>query len=428
MKKTLVFPRLHKLIHPPKINFGIFKPVIRISEKKKIKTINFKKSPAEIEERPKFEKKNHILKENYSYIEEKNSFGNKESNKYKIKPKNLYDRLVLEKLKPYKMRKDSDSSSSSLNSEEKKLNIATINKIKIFSDNEETTFYTNNKASLLGRNVEKILQTDINDRKGKESKNNYLKNRSDVRFMKYKGEKERAEGFLEELVKKKQYFFNKNFINNNIFKNINEGIYLKELIEEMNKKKEEIPLYLYEDDSYLQNIIEKTPFNYIIENYDKEQYFYNRNQEILPEVVDYHNYLRYFANMYNSLGGKLSLDELYDEEIYIKNKKIKDEEEKIRENKMIKKMIKNRKLKEKMIETYQKALQNKIGLKKNSMELPNDYSYLDCPEFYENPKRKGLFIEKKQALNSNINKKKHKNKRTKSLYNRYFKNKFKTYN
>ena len=154
MKRTLIFPRLHKGSHLPKINFGIFKPVIRISGKKN-KSINFKKTPEQIEQRPKYEPKNHILKENYSYIEEKNSFRNKELNLYKIKPKNLYNKLVLEKLKPYKKPNDIDSSSSSLNSEEKKLNKATINKIKILSDNDESTFFTNKKSSLIEKNSEK---------------------------------------------------------------------------------------------------------------------------------------------------------------------------------------------------------------------------------------------------------------------------------
>ena len=55
-----------------------------------------------------------------------------------------------------------------------------------------------------------------------------------------------------------------------------------------------------------------------------------------------------------------------------------------------------------------------------------DNSYLDCPELYERPKRKNIEAGELRLLyNEQKIKNKNKNKRTKSMYNKFFKNKFK---
>lgn len=534
MKKTLIFPRLHKVPKPPRINFGIFKPVTRIGKKNKFQSV--KKSQEKPEQRPKYEEKNHILKENYSYVEEKNSFINKskDPNILMIKPKKLYDRLVLDKLKPNYSMGDNNSLNSSYNSEEKKLNKATINKIRIFSDyNDDSTFFTNKNVSSIEKKYGGKKSKKPKDKKLK--KDDY-KNRNNVHFMNTKDNREIAEEYLEKLVNKNDYYFERDFIDKNIFNFIDKELFMQRLLYEMNKKYEEIPLYLYEDDLYFQSIFEETAFKVVLENLEKNKYLYDRKQVILPQVVDYHNYLRDFTNMYNAIGGELYLDELYDEEIYINNKKLIDEEEKIRENKRIKNIIKNKKLtllsekfknylkknqrlsksfninKEKnskfneslnnnnnsFYESYlniiPKVVKNrkkfnlkygnlknrrskKLSLEKSelisiermvggrirteqnkgrilfnddefetknykrkirkSSSLFKDYKYkwnnnensfLDCPELYERPKRKNLINDEIKGLfNENKVDKKKKNKRTKSMYNKYFRNKFKLY-
>jgi hypothetical protein len=287
----------------------------------------------------------------------------------------------------------------------------------------------------------------------------------------------------------------------------------------------------------------------MVEDLEKNQYFYNKNEMVLPQVIDYHNYLRDFANMYNSIGGKISLDELYEEEIYIKNRNIQDELEKQKENQRIKKIIKNKKvsvLSEKFKDYMQKnqlrlsnknvkrlkdknkknkskkkskSTENEIGstsisntqnysniitkviennnntrlenfrkqkskilslektelmsiqkmigrhirtsenkeslldndpnqdintfefnknnkhkfkdipplLKENKYNFyDNDNSYLDCPDLYEKPKGNNIIKEELRLLNNEQkSKNKKKNKRTKSMYNKFFKNKFK---
>lgn len=534
MKRTLIFPRLHKMAKPPKINFGIFKPVTSTSTIKKKKPLNLTKTPKKKE--LKKEPKSDIFKENYSYKEDTIfSFKNKDSLLF-TKPKNLYDRLVLEKLKPNKTS-EKDSSSSSYNSEEKKINGTTINKIKIFSDHDMDTFISNKYSFLNNNKLANQITNNEKDNKNMDIKKN-------IQFMPVKDNKEGAEKYIKELINKNNYFFEKNFINKNIFNNINKELFMKRLIEEMNKKKEEIPFYLYEDDVYMLDIFEQTAFKLILENLEKNQYYYNKNEIILPQVIDYHNYLRDFANMYNSIGGNISLDELYNEEIYIQNRNIQDEIEKQKESKMIKKIIKNKKisvLSEKFKDYIQKnkrpipnkisknntnttkyndvesntvvskdenysdiiskVLQNKkkfntklenfkkkrskimslektelISIQKmigghlrttenkenildndanillefnknnklkyknyrNYNEIPpllkdlksnfydNDNSYLDCPELYERPKRKNIVAGELRLLyNEQKIKNKNKNKRSKSMYNKFFKNKFK---
>ena len=541
MKKTLIFPRLHKVSKFPRINFGIFKPVTRISGKKN-KSAS-KKLPEKIYKRPFYEKIPNILDENYTYLEEKNSIKNNPPDNLIIKPKNLYDRLVNDKLKPKKLDK-SDSSNSSYNSEEKKINKGKINKIKIFFDyNEESTFYSgeNNSLPNNNNNISKIPKLNQKNKieKDKNEDNNNLKNKKNTPFMKIKDNNEKIEEFLENLVKKKEQFFQKNFINKYIFNNINKEIFLEKLIEQMNKSDDFIPLYLYEDDSFFEEIALKI----ILEEIEKNELYYNRNELILPEIVDYHKFLRDFVDYYNSLGGKLALDELYGEEIYIKNKNLKDEQQKIEENKKIKNIIKNKKLLilsekfknylqknnrrlsaftkannnkneklsklnktsgnntsnfienytniiskviknrknfNKKFEKYKKKRSKKLSLgnselisiqkmigghlrstgkhkfllnedtiyddeyiynkkikkfnmnessKLNNLKYKwynNEYSYLDCPELYERPDRKKFKIEEIQGLiKERKRNKKNKNKRAKSMYNKFFHNKFK---
>ena len=539
MKKTLIFPRLHKIPRPPRINFGIFKPVTRISGKKS-KSVHIKKSQEKADQRPKYEEKNYILKENYSFVEAQNSYRkSKEQNIFILKPKNLYDKLVLEKLKPNFEKGDNDSSSSNYNFEEKKINENKINKIKIFPNcNDKTTFFTkknsasneykskNDKKSEIKRKIKKKI----------EKKNSIYRN--NVQFINTKDNKRLAEKYLEEIVHKNEFFFEKDFIDKNIFNYINKEIFIQRLLFEMNKKKEEIPLYLYEDDSYIQELFEEITFDIILDNLDRNRYLPNRNQVIFPEIVNYHNYLNDFINMYNSIGGKLYLDELYNDDIYIKNKSIKEEEEEIiKENKKIKNIIKSKKLKilsekfknylkkkekklstisntksennskeietsfnskisfkenylniisnvlknrkkfylkygnnkyrrikklsieqselisiEKMLGGRLRISQNKEGIfqnddkfeinkhkKRNKKPISilkdskykwytNEYSFLDCPDFYEKPKRKNIFVEEINGLifENKINNKK-RDKNNKSIYNKFFKNKFKLY-
>ena len=534
MKKTLIFPRLHKIPKPPRINFGIFKPVTRIAKKKK-KSIDIKKSQDKAEQRPKFKEENHILKENYIYIEQQNSFRNKlkHPNESVIpKPNYLYDKLVSEKLKPNDTEIENDSYSiSNYNSEEKKINKNTINKIELFSDyDDESTFLTRKISSSIDKKSKKEKKMKKSETKKKREK------RNNVRFINTKDNKEIAEKYLEELINKKINFFEKSFIDENIFNNVNKKIFMKRLLYEIDQKKEEIPLYLYEDDSYFQDLLKEISFNIFVEILEENEYFYNRNQVVLPEIVDYHNYLRDFTNMYNSIGGELYLEELYNDDIYIKNKNIKEEEEKIKENKRIKNIIKNKKLKilsekfknylknkkpsstsnifqkdlkgnessfdskssfkenylniiskvlknkkkfslkygnnqirrnkkiskeqselitiEKMVGGRLHTAQNKIEVSQNDEDFEinidkktikkptsilknsmakwynNEYSFLDYPDFYEKPKRKNIIFEEiKGFLGENkINNNSKRNKKSKSVYNKYFQNKFNLYN
>ena len=327
MKKILIFPRLHKIPHPPKVNFGIFKQISHLPTVKKNKSVKFK-NPEKKSETPK-EKKKDILKEDYSYVEETTfSFKNKDS-LLKTKPKNLYERLVLEKMKPNKTFDNNNSSSSSSDLEEKKINETTINKIKIFPDYETTI---SNKYYPL---INKL------DEQKKEKKD--LKNEKKVQFMLIKEDKENIQQFLDRLIEERSFLFKKNFIPEYIFHNINEEVFIQKLNEEMNKKKEEIPFYLYEDDEYLKGIFDETSIKIILEELEKNKYLYNRNEVILPQVIDYHNYLKEFGNMYNSIGGKISLDDLYNKEIYNQNQKEKEQKERQKEKQLIENIIQNKK-------------------------------------------------------------------------------------
>ncbi len=536
---------MHKMAKYPKINFGIFKPVTSISigvKKKKKKPLNLTKTPEK--KKPLQEQRSDIFKENYSYKEETLfSFKNKDSLLF-TKPKNLYDRLVLEKLKPNKIE-DVDSSSSSYNSEEKKINGTTINKIKIFSDHNDTDTLLSKYPFLYNTKIKKQNQDQGNINSDQKNINNNITGKKEVQFMPVKDNKEGAEKYVKELINKNNYFFEKNFINKHVFNNINKDIFMKRLIEEMNEKNEEIPFYLYEDDTYLLDIFEQTAFKLMVENLEKNQYLYEKNENVLPQVIEYHKYLKDFANMYNSIGGNISLDELYEEDIYIKNRNIQDELEKEKENKMIKNIIKNKKVSvlsekfknymqknqkklsikktskekeknksknkknkskyseigstsisntqdysniipkviennnntklesakkkrtkilslektelksiEKMIGRHIRTSENKESLldneqdintfefnKKNKLKYKNippllkdykynyydnDNSYLDCPDLYERPKGNKIIKEELRILNEEQKiKNKKKNKRTKSMYNKFFKNKFK---
>ena len=275
-----------------------------------------------------------------------------------------------------------------------------------------------------------------------------------------------------------------------------------------------------------------------LDELEKNQRIYNKN-EILPKVIDYHYNLKEFVNNYKSIGGDLSLDDLYNKEIYIKNKNEKEEQERLKENKMIKNIVKNKKLLilsekfkdylnknkkkelvfnqsninnsklnetsenstsfnenytniisqvinnrkkfslkygnlkkkknkrlslektellsiEKMIGGRLRTTENKGSIfydednidilknfsKKKSKKIVNrpssilkdfkykwynnDFPYLDCPEFYEKEEKKKLIIDEiKGLINEHKMNNKNKKKRTKSLYNKFFRNKFK---
>ena len=294
MKKTLIFPRLHKIPHPQKVNFGIFKPIKNASSGiKKNKSVNFKK-PIQKKE-SNHTQKSDILKENYSYIEETTfSFKNKDSILY-AKPKNLYERLVLEKMKSNKSYIKNFSSDSSSDSEEKKINETTINKIKIFPD--YSTTISHNYSTLISNQLkEKELMEKINERKKKK--------KFDIKFMQMR----------------------------------DKDLFIQKLNEEVEKKKEEIPYYLYEDDEYIKDIFEKIAFKLILEELERKQYFYNTNEEILPLIIDYHTYLKDIRNMLNSIGEKVSLDELYNKDVYVENEMYNDPEEEKKQIKLIEKI------------------------------------------------------------------------------------------
>ena len=330
MKKTLIFPRLHKIPHPQKVNFGIFKPIKNASSGiKKNKSVNFKK-PIQKKESSNTQKSD-ILKENYSYIEETTfSFKNKDSILF-TKPKNLYERLVLEKMKSNKSYINNFSSNSSSDSEEKKINETTINKIKIFPD--YSTTISNNYSTLIANQLkEKELMERINERKKKK--------KFDIKFMKMRENKENIEKFLEKIIGKIGHLFDKNYISEILFDNIDKDLFIQKLNEEVEKKKEEIPYYLYEDDEYMKDIFEKIAFKLILEELERKQYFYNTNEAILPLIIDYHTYLKDIRNMLNSIGEKVSLDELYNKDVYVENEMYNDPEEEKKEIKLIEKIKK----------------------------------------------------------------------------------------
>ena len=328
MKKTLIFPRLHKIPHPQKVNFGIFKPIKNASSGiKKNKSVNFKK-PIQKKE-SNHTQKSDILKENYSYIEETTfSFKNKDSILYP-KPKNLYERLVLEKMKSNKSYIKNFSSDTSSDSEEKKINETTINKIKIFPD--YSTTISHNYSTLISNQLkEKELMEKINERKKKK--------KFDIKFMQMRENKENIEKFLEKIIGKIGHLFDKNYIAEILFDNIDKDLFIQKLNEEVEKKKEEIPYYLYEDDEYIKDIFEKIAFKLILEELERKQYFYNTNEEILPLIIDYHTYLKDIRNMLNSIGEKVSLDELYNKDVYVENEMYNDPEEEKKQIKLIEKI------------------------------------------------------------------------------------------
>ena len=522
MKKTLIFPRLHKIPHPQKVNFGIFKPIKNASSGiKKNKSVNFKK-PIQKKESIHTQKSD-ILKENYSYKEETTfSFKNKDSIIF-TKPKNLYERLVLEKMKSNKSYINNFSSDSSSDSEEKEINQTTINKIKIFPD--YSTTISHNYSTLIANQLkEKELREKINERKKKK--------KIDIKFMQMRENKENIEKFLEKIIGKIGHLFDKNYITEILFDNIDKELFIQKLNEEVEKKKEEIPYYLYEDDEYISDIFEKIAFKLILEELERKQYFYNTNEAILPMIIDYHTYLKDTRNMLNSIGEKVSLDELYSKDVYVENEMYNDPEEEKKEKKLIEKIkeksyflrksraksrvgflpnkkdsneisdtlfsgstattksedysniiskvIKNKKRFDTKLENFKKRRSKKMSLEKTDLidiekmigghirtsegksggilhddddtldddyiekiRLKNntkstlsknndknklydkDYSYLDYPGFYEIPKRKRI---KEDELAELIKKKKFenkkKNKSTKSIYTKYFKNKF----
>lgn len=325
MKKTLIFPRLHKIPHPQKVNFGIFKPIKHTSSGiKKNKSVYFKK-PIQKKESTHTQKSD-ILKENYSYIEETTfSFKNKDSLLF-TKPKNLYERLVLEKMKSNKSYIKNFSTSSSSDSEEKKINETTINKIKIFPD-YETTISHNYSTLIANQLKEKELREKINER-AKQKK-------YDIKFMQIRENKENIEKFLEKIIGKIGHLFDINYISEILFDNIDKGLFIQKLNEEFEKKKEEIPYYLYEDDEYINDIFEKIAFKLVLEELERKQYFYNTNEAILPLIIDYHSYLKDMRNMLKSIGEKVSLEELYSKDVYVENEMYNDLEEEKKEKKLI---------------------------------------------------------------------------------------------
>jgi hypothetical protein len=187
----------------PKINFGIFKPVTSTSigmKKKKKKPLNLTKTPEK--KKPQQEERSDIFKENYSYKEETLfSFKNKDSLLFS-KPKNLYDRLVLEKLKPNKIS-DVESSSSSYKSEEKEINGTTINKIKIISDHNEMDTLLSRYPFLYNMRIKnKDQDKDQGNDNQNNNQNNYnnTKRKKEVQFMPVKDNKEGAEKYMKELI------------------------------------------------------------------------------------------------------------------------------------------------------------------------------------------------------------------------------------
>jgi len=384
MKKTLIFPRLHKIPHPQKVNFGIFKPIKNASSGiKKNKSVNFKK-PIQKKESTQTQKSD-ILKENYSYIEETTfSFKNKDSVLF-AKPKNLYERLVLEKMKSNKSYINNFSSNSSSDSEEKKINETTINKIKIFPD--YSTTISHNYSTLIANQLkEKELRDRINEREKKK--------KFDIKFMQIRENKENMEKFLKKIIGKIGHLFDKNYIAEILFDNIDKDLFIQKLNEEFEKKRGEIPYYLYEDDEYIRDIFEKIAFKLILEELERKQYFYNTNEAILPLIIDYHNYLKDIRNMLGSIGENVSLDELYNKDVYIENEMYNDPEEEKKEKKLIEKIKKKsyllRKSKQKVRFYPDKKDSQQISdtLFSGSTETSNSVNYSNIiPKVIKNTKK-----------------------------------------
>ena len=118
------------------------------------------------------------------------------------------------------------------------------------------------------------------------------KKKFDIKFMQMRENKENIEKFLEKIIGKIGHLFDKNYIAEILFDNIDKELFIQKLNEEVEKKKEEIPYYLYEDDEYIKDIFEKIAFKLILEELERKQYFYNTNEEILPLIIDYHTYFK----------------------------------------------------------------------------------------------------------------------------------------